>query len=381
MHTFFCHIPYSQERGIGIIASGVDDCFVFSDKIEIQEWQLLGAWIEKNKGKWILSISSFESGFCFLQIPATTEDLTQAPKGIWVIPKEIECYHSEQKKPLIGEQHQADFTGVQSEDEYIAALQKINFHLHRGDIYETNYCTSLLGQLNWESPYEIWKYLYAQNPTPFGVYWEWDDHYLLCLSPERFIQKIGSRLISQPIKGTIKRGKDATEDEQLKNILQNHPKERNENVMIVDLVRNDMSKIAEKASVTVSELCAIYSFPKIHHMISTVESQINASTKIEDIFEALFPMGSMTGVPKKRAVELMHGLESSARGWYSGSVGYIEPNGNFDFNVIIRSIHYNKRMKLGKIGIGSAITLQSNMESEWRECWLKAQSLLQPLSK
>jgi para-aminobenzoate synthetase component 1 len=381
MHSFFCHIPYSAERGLGIIAQGVKDCFVFSDNIKKEEWQNLDVWIEKNKGQWILSISSFESGFCFLQIPNNKEDITLAPKGVWVVPQEIECYYSSEKNPSADWSKNAQFEGLQSEQEYIDVLEKINFHLQRGDIYETNYCTFLTSALEWSSPYDIWKYLYALNPTPFGIFWKWDQHFLLCLSPERFIQKIGDKLISQPIKGTIRRGSNEEEDEQLKTQLQQHPKERNENVMIVDLVRNDLSKIATKASVVVTDLCGIYSFPKIHHMISTVECNIPAATQISEIFEAMFPMGSMTGVPKKRAVDLMHALEVSARGWYSGTAGYIDPNGNFDFNVIIRSIHYNQEKNLGKIGIGSAITLQSDRNAEWKECWLKAQSLLQPLSK
>jgi para-aminobenzoate synthetase component 1 len=203
---------------------------------------------------------------------------------------------------------------------------------------------------------------------------------LLCLSPERFFQIRGNQLISQPIKGTIKRGASESEDLALKEALLQSPKERNENVMIVDLVRNDLSQMATKGSVKVDELYGIYTFPKLHHMISTVSCILPENHNAASTFQSIFPMGSMTGVPKRKAVDLMHQYEKSARGWYSGSVGFIEPNGNADFNVIIRSIHYNQKINLAKIGIGSAITLQSDPQSEWKECWLKAQSLIQPLA-
>lgn len=380
MNSFFCHLPYSCERGLGIIAKGVRDCFVFPDTVTLSDWENLQQWLDKWKGQWVLGIAGFESGFCFLQIHDQPADLTHAPQGVWVVPEELTILDSNDNIGFVSDGFKVKFNPAETEESYLLALSTIQDHLQQGDIYETNYCTYLTSEMDGIDPYEIWKKLYAANPAPFAAYWQWNEHHLMCLSPERFIQKTGHQLISQPIKGTIKRGENQEEDEGLKKQLLQHPKERNENVMIVDLVRNDLSKIATKGSVQVAELFGIYTFPKLHHMISTVQCEIEDYTTVTDLFQACFPMGSMTGVPKKRAVELMSQYEKSARGWYSGTVGYIQPNGDLDFNVIIRSIHFNEKTKEGKIGIGSAITRQSHSDSEWKECWLKAQSLIQPLS-
>jgi para-aminobenzoate synthetase component 1 len=185
-------------------------------------------------------------------------------------------------------------------------------------------------------------------------------------------------LISQPIKGTIQRKKNKEEDQKVIEWLTHSQKDKSENTMIVDLVRNDMSKIAQKNSVVVPELCAIYTFPTLHHMISTVQCEIKSNTHVIEIFKALFPMGSMTGVPKKISVQKMNEMEKKPRGWYSGTCGWMSPDGNFDFNVIIRSIVYNQSTGESKIGIGSAITLASDFKSEWAECKLKARSLTSP---
>jgi para-aminobenzoate synthetase component 1 len=220
-------------------------------------------------------------------------------------------------------------------------MSLINTHIkneNRIDIYETNYCMQLQSKAQCEEPYQHWLYLYQKNPAPHAAYFKWNQFHLMCLSPERFIKKIGSRLISQPIKGTTARQDDSTKNQEAIASLLNNPKERSENTMIVDLVRNDMSKIAQSKSVEVTELCGIHSFSTLHHMISTIECSTYPNTSLVQIFQALFPMGSMTGVPKKSAVSITHQLEQNSRGWYSGTCGWIDPEGNFDFNVIIRSI-------------------------------------------
>ena len=192
--------------------------------------------------------------------------------------------------------------------------------------------------------------------------------------------KIDDVVISQPIKGTRKRVSSFEEDEVLKKELLHCPKERSENVMIVDLVRNDLSKTAQKSSVKVEELFGIYSFKQVHQMISTITSKLKVEIDPIDVIKTTFPMGSMTGAPKLSAMRLIEKYEFRNRGVYSGSLGYIKPNGDFDFNVIIRSMVYNSTTKYLSYSVGSAITAQANAEEEYQECLLKSQAFFKVLN-
>ena len=214
------------------------------------------------------------------------------------------------------------------------------------------------------------------SPTPFSCYYKQQDKYLISASPERFLKKVKDKIISQPIKGTIKRGLDKNEDSLLRDKLYNDPKERAENVMIVDLVRNDLSRTAKKGSVKVDELFGIYEFSQVFQMISTITSKVEDDTNIIDIIKNAFPMGSMTGAPKVRAMELIEEFEKSKRGLYSGSVGFITPNNDFDFNVIIRSILYNQSRNYVSFTVGGAITSLADPEKEHEECMLKAEAMI-----
>lgn len=258
---------------------------------------------------------------------------------------------------------------------YASAIDKILHHLHEGDIYEINYCVpfSLSGEIH--APGRLWKQMQKEQEAPFGVLYKTNNLWLLCSSPERFIKKIGEKLLSQPMKGTIKRSKDPLQDEVLKKQLHESEKEKAENVMIVDLVRNDLGKISQTGTVQVDELFGIYSFPAVHQMISTVSSRLENKISFTEIIRALFPMGSMTGAPKFRAMEIIEEHEIFQRGLYSGSVGYIDPEGDFDFNVVIRSILYNSQNKTILFPAGSAITALSDPEKEYEECLLKAQGM------
>ncbi|MFC2104842.1 anthranilate synthase component I family protein, partial [Bacteroidota bacterium] len=218
------------------------------------------------------------------------------------------------------------------------------------------------------------------SPAPFSCYYKLDDKYLLSASPERFIKKSNNKIISQPIKGTIKRSLDNKNDLKLKTELFNDPKERAENVMIVDLVRNDLSRTANKASVKVEELFGIYSFKQVHQMISTVVSEVNNDINIIDVIKNAFPMGSMTGAPKVRAMRLIEQYEKTKRGLYSGSVGYITPDNNFDFNVVIRSILYNQSKNYVSFTVGGAITSLADPDKEYEECMVKAEAMLKVFS-
>lgn len=239
-----------------------------------------------------------------------------------------------------------------------------------------NYCQEFYAEnVEIKNPIDLYFKLNKNTLAPYSAYLQLNEHQLFCASPERFIRKKGTKIISQPIKGTAPRGKNEKEDFHLLEQLKNDPKERAENVMIVDLVRNDLSKIAMKGSVKVEELCEVYSFPTVHQMVSTVACELKTSQFLE-IIEALFPMGSMTGAPKKRALELIDSFEDFNRGIYSGSIGYIDPKGDFDLNVIIRSIIYNTQNKRMSCSVGSAITIASDAEKEFAECKVKIEKLL-----
>jgi len=266
-----------------------------------------------------------------------------------------------------------------NEKEYLAKVKSVKGNIQQGDVYEMNFCYELFNENVEMDPFETYKKLNKLTNAPFSCFGNFNNKYVLSASPERYIQKNGQQLISQPIKGTIARGVDEMTDlTQIEN-LKNNQKERSENIMIVDLVRNDLSKIATKNSVKVEELCGIYTFETVHQMISTVSATIKPHITFLDILKATFPMGSMTGAPKIRAMELIEEYETTKRGVYSGCVGYVKPDGDFDFNVIIRTLLYNSKKKYLSCMVGGAITSKSNEKEEYQETLLKAKAVLQAL--
>lgn len=260
-------------------------------------------------------------------------------------------------------------------DEYFEKLNQMLSHIHRGNIYEANFCQEFYSENTTISPLETYNKLNKISNTPFATFLKCDDKYLLSASPERYLKRDGNTIISQPIKGTAKRSDDLKEDKLLIDDLLNDEKERSENIMIVDLVRNDLSKTAIKGSVQVEELCHVYTFDQVHQMISTVKSKVNNNTSSIDIIKSTFPMGSMTGAPKISAMKIIEELEETKRGLYSGAVGYFSPTGNFDFNVVIRSILYNETKKYVSYSVGGAITAKSNPLKEYEECLVKAKAM------
>ncbi|MDN3588010.1 anthranilate synthase component I family protein [Pedobacter aquatilis] len=266
-----------------------------------------------------------------------------------------------------------------SKAQYINQVNGLKEHIIRGDIYEVNFCQEFFAENAVINPVETFELLNKISPTPFAGYFKVYQHYILSATPERFLCKRGSKLVSQPIKGTARRSKDLVEDEQIKIHLKNDVKEQAENVMIVDLVRHDLTKSAVKGSVKVEELFGIYTFPQVHQMISTISCELNPEIHFINAIKNAFPMGSMTGAPKVKAMQLIEAYESSKRGVYSGSFGFISPNGDFDFNVIIRSILYNQNNNYLSFQVGGAITFQSNAEKEHDECLLKASAILKVL--
>ena len=260
-------------------------------------------------------------------------------------------------------------------DEYFEKLQTLKSHIHRGDVYEANFCQEFYAEDTNINPVETYQKLNSISNPPFATLLKCHDKYVLSASLERYINKEGSKVISQPIKGTAKRADNDIEDEQLKIALQTDEKERSENIMIVDLVRNDLSKIAIKGSVKIDELCKIYTFKQVHQMISTIVSEVEDSVNPIDILKATFPMGSMTGAPKISAMKIIEQLEETKRGIYSGAIGYFSPKGNFDFNVVIRSILYNATNNYVSYSVGGAITAKSDPLKEYEECLVKAKAM------
>ena len=262
-----------------------------------------------------------------------------------------------------------------TKDEYIERVGKMLKHIHRGDIYEANFCQEFYAEDFSLQPLSTYFDLNTISKPPFAAYLKLEEFHLLSASPERYLKKTGNRVISQPIKGTAKRLQDPAEDEALKESLKNDPKEISENVMIVDLVRNDLSKTAKKGSVQVEELCKLYTFQQVHQLISTVTAEVAEGIPPVEVLRSTFPMGSMTGAPKISAMKIIEELEATKRGLYSGCVGYMSPQGDFDFNVIIRSILYNSTNKYLSFSVGSAITAKSDPEKEYEECLTKAAAM------
>ncbi len=266
-----------------------------------------------------------------------------------------------------------------SKQEYLEKVGAMLEHIHRGDIYEANLCQEFFSKNVDLDAFSIYQSLNEISKPPFAAFLRLENINLVSASPERYLRKKGDQLLTQPIKGTARRSADPEEDKEIALNLARDPKEMSENVMIVDLVRNDLSRIAEKGSVRVDELCKVYSFKLVHQMISSVTATIAKGIEPVEALRTSFPMGSMTGAPKISAMKIIEKLESTKRGLYSGAVGYFSPEGDFDFNVVIRSILYNSTNKYLSFSVGGAITAKSNPEKEYEECLLKSRALREVL--
>ena len=391
------HTYTSPYTAIDCIAAVHPTSYISLEKVDPTA---LDAYIEENKGAWIFAHLNYEyhnitksnskvnlTGFplAYLYTPAVTIEL----KGNKVT---IESVH-DNPQIIFDQIHTLDFssggqtlssttiTPLINKATYLDNIHKILALIRRGDFYEINYCQAFEAALKNVHPVNLYEALTALSPTPFACFYKNDCDYLLCASPERYLQKKGPHLISQPIKGTIKRNTQNEIDDKIQlETLQNSSKDKSENVMVVDLVRNDLSRICEQGSVEVSELFGIYSYPQVHQMISTITGKINVNTSFSEILEATFPMGSMTGAPKKSVMETIDLLEPTKRGLYSGTVGYINPAGDFDFNVVIRSIFYNSQSGKANYQVGGGITIYSDPEKEYEECLLKASAIKKVLS-
>jgi para-aminobenzoate synthetase component I len=284
---------------------------------------------------------------------------------------------------LINPQFQGQIVIIEkriSKLDYQKNFNYIKDQIQKGNIYEINYCQEFYSKKIKIDPFSTYKNLNIISRAPMSAFYKWENNFLMSASPERYIKKTGEKVISQPIKGTSRRFIDSDRDQESSEILKESVKERAENVMIVDLVRNDLSKTAKIGSVKVEELFGIYSFPQVHQMISTITSELKPELDIFDLIKTTFPMGSMTGAPKISAMQIIDEVESVSRGLYSGTLGYITPEGNADFNVIIRSLQYNQETEYLSLITGGAITNMSEYESEYEECLLKAEAIFKALN-
>lgn len=350
-------------------------------------------WLNEHKDTWTLGYFGYDLKNELEKLSSCNDDVLNMPGSYFFVP-EVLLRLTNKVEVLIG-----DFTGFksaefeepiknsskiqwkESKQAYVKQILKIKDHIQHGDIYEMNYCHEFYLKDAKINPSQLYMELNQLTRAPFSTFLKMGDQFVSCASPERFIRKKGNRVISQPIKGTIKRGANSKEDTYLVKKLKNDPKERSENIMIVDLVRNDLSKIAMNNTVKVDELCEVYSFRTVHQMISTVSAEANPSYSNTDILLACFPMGSMTGAPKVRAMKLIEKYEKTKRGVYSGSIGYFSPDGDFDFNVVIRALIYNANKAYLSGIVGGAITSKSNPNNEYNETKLKAQALIEAIEK
>lgn len=295
------------------------------------------------------------------------EEIDKAVLGDLLNIKAVEC--KPQKMP--------PFQPRITKENYLEALQQVKDEIQFGNVYEINYCQEFYADHVDLNPKDVFIRLNRKSPMPFAAFYKNNSEYLLCASPERYLKKEQEQLITQPIKGTGRRGKTEEEDHALQVKLRGDLKEQTENVMIVDLVRNDLSRTAQKGSVHVKELFGVYQFPQVNQLISTVESKLDNKYDLVDAITNSFPMGSMTGAPKISAMKIADRLEGSRRELYSGSVGYIDPEGDFDLNVVIRSLLYSTESKYLSLTVGGAITALSDAEKEYEECLLKAKAIFE----
>ena len=375
-----------------VIAAGSKE-LIYEKKADQQSWERLNDCLDKNKDSQFLPcLLSYDLKNSTEKLVSENPDYSQFPDlCIWkpdvllALTRNGELIEVGQinEEETIAQKHATSFKKQNSlsEQEYTLQFNKLLAHIQRGDIYEVNYCREERGEIAELNPAKLFEELNSASRAPFSCIHKVKEHWLICSSPERFLNKRAEVLISQPIKGTIKRGVDESEDRNLQEQLKSDPKERAENIMIVDLVRNDLSKYASKGSVVVKELCGIYPFTTVSHMISTIEARLNNQLDGVKALAAAFPMGSMTGAPKYRAMELIEESEGFKRGIYSGATVYFNGNGDLDFNVVIRTIVWNEKTGHLSFSTGSAITAAAKAEKEFAECELKAKALWAALKK
>lgn len=335
---------------------------------------------ERNRGRYLVGYLAYEAGYSLVDkfdIPPATGpllhfysfDVVERPSAEELEKIYFSNFDSNQESLQID-----DLELSESQAEYLSNINEVKKYLSNGDSYQVNYTFRMSFQLKGQ-PLALYRSLRQRQPVSYSAFLNFSDYSILSLSPELFIQKQGKRIVSKPIKGTMSRGKDAEEDQLIIKAMEEDSKIRSENVMIVDLIRNDLARIAEPGSVKTGKLFEVQTIPTLHQMVSTIEAEVAPDISFQTVMHGLFPCGSITGVPKIRTMEIINALESSPRSIYTGSVGYITPNNDFCFNVAIRTIALEKSTNAATLGIGGGIIHESDPLAEWNECLLKARFL------
>jgi len=387
------YVRFPREDCDALLAEGIEDYFVVDTGATV-DWEALNTWLTAQRD-WVFGWVGYDvrrsvERFATEHITPSTfpqlllvrpknlfklkGDSIEVVKGEWS--SELDCWLD--MAPL-GASDGIELKPLVTREDYDQQFASLMHEIAVGNVYELNYCLPFEAHTRLNDPIATWKKIYARTQAPFATFARFNQFHVLCASPERYLKRLGNEVVSQPIKGTVRRGSTPLEDEQLKLELVRSKKERAENVMIVDLVRNDLSRCAIRGSVQVEELFGVHSFKTVHHLVSTIRCTVQEDTSWVDLIRATFPMGSMTGAPKVSAMNLISSHESTERGIYSGSIGYIEPNGDFDFNVVIRSLQYDEASAHVSCHVGGAITALCNAEAEYNECLLKVEAVLSAL--
>lgn len=387
----FAYFAYFNPNNIAYPYDGFEHVFLAGDK----SFPLSAIDPSDNNEK--VGILSYDLKNQFEKLRSTNPALISSPDSLFFVPR-TKIKFKDDKVEIFDPNPENIFKAIQSfpikpkptpslrlkalttKERYLENVRQIKNHIIEGDIYEMNYCMAYQAVFDDLDPIQVYTKLTKASPMPFSVLFKAKNQYVLGASPERFLKKSGSKIVAQPIKGTIRRGDNPEMDQMLRHLLANSEKEKAENLMIVDLMRSDLSRVSQVGTVTVEELFGIYPFKSVSQMISTVSATLRPSVTLGEIIEKTFPMGSMTGAPKIRCMELIDKYEDFKRGWFSGAIGYLSSGGDFDFNVVIRSIVLDKEAKRLFFAVGSAITFDAIAEREYEECLLKAQPIFEALS-
>ncbi|KYG75402.1 anthranilate synthase component I family protein [Roseivirga echinicomitans] len=389
----FSHCTYFQSNGIPypyhgfeeILAVGVKRLFLPNEK---DRFEALSAF---HQNKWLFGYLGYDLKNDIEDLSSNNTDKVQFPEISFFEPQHILFFKGNEvevwsEEDVLGQIEKVEVNSSQSklstpqasisQPEYLTIVEKLRQHIEEGDCYEINFCQEFHGEIETANPIQLYLDLNKLSPSPFSCFQKHVNHYIISASPERFMKKEGDKIISQPIKGTRARGKSDAEDEELRKDLRSDEKELAENMMIVDLVRNDLARSSKVGSVKVEEIFGVYSFQQVHQMISTIVSEKRQEVNTFEVIKNAFPMGSMTGAPKVKVMELIEHYENTKRGAFSGAAGYISPNSDFDFNVLIRSLFLNNSSKTYSFQAGGAITYDSVPQKEYEECMVKAKAIV-----